>query len=85
MMYGKSTTPSEEDEKVIDKIDRNGGASNKSDENHVDESGEKTEKRYPGMECNKLKHLDDYVTCVSEQNDLCFDCCYVCDTPQNYS
>ena len=77
--------PSEEDNSVKDKIDRNEGASNKSDESQISENCEKTEKMYPDRERNKPKYLDDYVTCVSEQNDLFVDYCYVCDTPQNYS
>ena len=70
---------------VQDKIERNEGASNKHYENQISEKCEKTGKRYPVRECNKPEHLDDYVTCVSEQNDLFVDYCYVCDTPQNYS
>ena len=77
--------PSEEDNSVKDKIDRNESAGNKSNESQIGENCEKTEKRYPDRECNKPKHLDDYVTCVSEQNYLFATYCYVCDTPQNYS
>ena len=77
--------PSEEDDRVKDKIDRNEGASNKSNENQISENCEQTEKRYTDRERYKPKHLDDYVTCVSKQNDLFNNYCYVCDTPQNYS